>query len=183
MLLRILIIAAVVAVIVLAWDFLAQMIMPPSARGEIAAELLKEAAEDFIEEADGARFSILELDGDHDLEITKMLYNAVMEKDSAAVSGEIIRQSDLGDNYPPSGMTLSNIGDDRRIGYLLAGAVLTETVFSWPGIGTYIVSAAVSSDYNALQGGLILIALTVVVVNLVVDLAYHYIDPRVRLEK
>ena len=55
MLLRILIIVAVVVVVVLAWDFLSQMIMPPSARGEIAANLVEEAAETIIERAEGAR--------------------------------------------------------------------------------------------------------------------------------
>jgi len=123
MLLRILIIVAVVVVVVLAWDFLSQMIMPPSARGEIAANLVEGAAETIIERADGARFAILELEGDHEMKITRMLYDAAIEKDSAAVSGEIISKSDLGNSYPPSSMTMSNIGDDRRIQYLLIGDV------------------------------------------------------------
>lgn len=63
---------------------------------------------------------------------------------------------------------------------LLSGAVMTETVFDWPGIGTYLVKAASSLDYPAIQGGTLLIAVIYIVVNLGVDILYSIIDPRVR---
>ncbi|MHC4781216.1 MAG: ABC transporter permease [Planctomycetota bacterium] len=68
-----------------------------------------------------------------------------------------------------------------NFGYLLAGAVLTETVFDWPGIGQYIVHAVLLSDYNSVQGGILLVAGAFVLINLVVDLSYGVIDPRVRV--
>ncbi|MHC5079537.1 MAG: ABC transporter permease, partial [Planctomycetota bacterium] len=68
-----------------------------------------------------------------------------------------------------------------NFGYLLAGAVLTETVFNWPGLGQYVVKAVLESDYNAVQGGILLVAGTFVLVNLLVDLSYGFIDPRVRV--
>jgi ABC-type dipeptide/oligopeptide/nickel transport system permease component len=67
-----------------------------------------------------------------------------------------------------------------QVGYLLSGAVLTETVFNWPGIGTLLVNAISSRDYPVVQGVVLFISVTFVVVNLLVDLAYAWIDPRVR---
>jgi peptide/nickel transport system permease protein len=67
-----------------------------------------------------------------------------------------------------------------QTGYLLGGAVLTETVFAWPGLGTYVVEAVLNKDYTAMMGGAILIASTFVFVNLLVDLLYAAIDPRIR---
>jgi peptide/nickel transport system permease protein len=65
-------------------------------------------------------------------------------------------------------------------GGLLAGAVLTETVFYWPGIGRYMVGTINTLDFPALMGGTILIALVFVIVNLLVDILYAIIDPRIR---
>ncbi len=62
---------------------------------------------------------------------------------------------------------------------LMGGAILTETVFSWPGIGTYIVQAVNARDYPAVQGSVIFVAFLVAAVNLIVDLTYAYIDPRI----
>jgi peptide/nickel transport system permease protein len=67
-----------------------------------------------------------------------------------------------------------------QVGYLLGGAVLTESVFSWPGLGTYVVEAVLAHDYAAMMGGAILIASTFVLVNLLVDILYAWIDPRIR---
>ncbi len=64
---------------------------------------------------------------------------------------------------------------------LLAGAVLTETVFSWPGIGRYSVQAALKLDYPALLGVTLFVATAYVVVNLLVDVAYGILDPRIRV--
>ena len=65
-------------------------------------------------------------------------------------------------------------------GTLLAGAVLTETIFSWPGIGHYLIEAISRRDYPALQGGIMLVSAVVIVVNLLVDLTYGIINPRIR---
>ncbi len=67
-------------------------------------------------------------------------------------------------------------------GSLLSGAVLTETVFSLPGIGTSLVGAILARDYPVVQGFTMVIAIIFVLVNLIVDLSYAYLDPRIRLE-
>ena len=64
-------------------------------------------------------------------------------------------------------------------GTLLAGAVLTETIFSWPGVGKWLIDAISRRDYPALEGGIILISALVILVNLVVDLVYGVINPRI----
>ena len=68
-----------------------------------------------------------------------------------------------------------------QVGFLLAGAVLTETVFAWPGIGTWLVDAIESRNYPVLQGGILFVALIFVVVNLLVDVSYAFLNPRIRL--
>ena len=67
-----------------------------------------------------------------------------------------------------------------QTGVLIAGAILTETIFSWPGIGKWMVDSIFRRDYPAVQGGLLLIAVTVMMVNLAVDLLYGLITPRIR---
>jgi len=67
-------------------------------------------------------------------------------------------------------------------GSLLSGAVLTETVFALPGVGTALVSAILGRDYPVVQGFTIVIAFIFVFVNLIVDLSYAYLDPRIRLD-
>lgn len=67
------------------------------------------------------------------------------------------------------------------IGGLLAGAVLTETVFSWPGIGRYAVDAAKALDYQAILGVTLLIGVIYVITNAVIDVVYAALDPRIRL--
>lgn len=67
-----------------------------------------------------------------------------------------------------------------QMGALLGGAVLTETVFSWPGIGSYIVDGILVSDYPRVQGAVLLIATIFVLVNLIVDVLYCYLDPRIQ---
>ncbi|MDZ4767129.1 MAG: ABC transporter permease [Chloroflexota bacterium] len=64
---------------------------------------------------------------------------------------------------------------------LLSGAVMTETVFDWPGLGQYLVRAASNLDYPAIQGGTLLIAVIYIVINLIVDLLYGILDPRIRV--
>jgi ABC-type dipeptide/oligopeptide/nickel transport system permease component len=69
-----------------------------------------------------------------------------------------------------------------QVGTLLGGAILTETVFSWPGLGSMMVRAIQARDYPLVQGGVLLIATTFVLVNLLVDLLYALFDPRIRYE-
>jgi peptide/nickel transport system permease protein len=74
--------------------------------------------------------------------------------------------------------TLALIG--LRYGWMLGGTVLVETVFDWPGIGLYAVQSAIASDFKPVMGVTLLIGLNFMVVNLLVDLAYGVVDPRVR---
>ncbi|MFZ2870542.1 ABC transporter permease subunit [Zavarzinia sp.] len=70
-----------------------------------------------------------------------------------------------------------------QVGTLLAGAVLTETIFSWPGVGKWLIDAIGRRDFPAVQGGILLIAITIIAVNLAVDLLYGLINPRIRHQK
>ncbi|HEV7415703.1 ABC transporter permease subunit [Tianweitania sediminis] len=67
-----------------------------------------------------------------------------------------------------------------QVGVMLAGAILTETIFSWPGIGKWMVDSVFRRDYPVIQGGLLLIAAIIMIVNLIVDLLYGLINPRIR---
>jgi len=67
-----------------------------------------------------------------------------------------------------------------QVGVMLAGAILTETIFSWPGIGKWMVDSVFKRDYPVIQGGLLLIAGIIMLVNLMVDLLYGLINPRIR---
>jgi dipeptide transport system permease protein len=67
-----------------------------------------------------------------------------------------------------------------QVSSLIAGAILTETIFSWPGVGKWMVDSIFKRDYVAVQSGLLLIALIVMVVNLLIDLLYAVINPRIR---
>jgi peptide/nickel transport system permease protein len=69
-----------------------------------------------------------------------------------------------------------------QTGILMAGAVLTETIFSWPGIGKWIFDAILARDYPIVQGGTLLIAVVFVFFNLLVDLSYAYLDPRIKYD-
>lgn len=67
-----------------------------------------------------------------------------------------------------------------QVGLLLSGAILTETIFSWPGVGNWLIHGVQSRDYPVVQGGILLIAGIVIAVNLAVDLLYGIINPRIR---
>jgi len=67
-----------------------------------------------------------------------------------------------------------------QVGVLFAGAILTETIFSWPGIGKWMVDSIFRRDYPSVQGGLLMIAAVVMIVNLIVDLLYGLINPQIR---
>jgi peptide/nickel transport system permease protein len=68
-----------------------------------------------------------------------------------------------------------------QIGFLLGGAVYIETVFSWPGIGRMLVTAISTRDVLLVQGGVVIVAFTYVLINLAADLVQAALDPRVRL--
>jgi peptide/nickel transport system permease protein len=69
-----------------------------------------------------------------------------------------------------------------NFGLLLGGAVLTETIFSWPGLGRYVVDSLLARDYPAVQGCILFFAVIMVFVNLIVDIIYFYVDPRLRID-
>lgn len=69
------------------------------------------------------------------------------------------------------------------VGTLVTGAILTETIFSWPGIGRWLVGSVTSRDYPVIQSGILIIAAIIVVVNLTVDLLYAVVNPRMREKK
>jgi peptide/nickel transport system permease protein len=77
--------------------------------------------------------------------------------------------------------TITVIG--LQFGYLLGGAIITETIFAWPGVGRWLVLAVAARDFRAVQGGVLLLATVFVLVNLVVDLLYAVADPRIRLDE
>ena len=67
-----------------------------------------------------------------------------------------------------------------QVGVLFTGAILTETIFSWPGVGKWLIEAINRRDYPVLQGGLLMLGLVVMMVNLLVDITYGIINPRIR---
>src|SRR5262249_6461204 len=68
-----------------------------------------------------------------------------------------------------------------QVGYLLGGAILTETVFAWPGVGSLMVQGILARDFPLVQGCVLVVALLFVLVTLAVDLLYAWLDPRIRL--
>jgi ABC-type dipeptide/oligopeptide/nickel transport system permease component len=68
-----------------------------------------------------------------------------------------------------------------QLGALLGGQVVTETLFSWPGLGRMIVDALTARDYMVVQGGILVLALTFTILNLLTDICYAVLDPRIRL--
>ena len=67
-----------------------------------------------------------------------------------------------------------------QVGVLFTGAILTETIFSWPGVGKWLIEAINRRDYPVLQGGMLLLGVVVMLVNLLVDVTYGIINPRIR---
>ena len=67
-----------------------------------------------------------------------------------------------------------------QVGLLLSGAILTETIFSWPGVGNWLIHGVQSRDYPVVQGGILMIATIVITVNLIVDMLYGVVNPRIR---
>ena len=69
-----------------------------------------------------------------------------------------------------------------EIGALLGGALVTETVFAWPGVGRLTIEAIYARDYPLVQGVITFLVLIFVIVNLIVDISYAFLDPRIRLQ-
>jgi peptide/nickel transport system permease protein len=69
-----------------------------------------------------------------------------------------------------------------QFGILLGGAILTETVFSWPGVGQWIFDGVVKRDYMVIQGGVMVVATTFVMVNMLVDITYAIINPKISVK-
>ncbi|HCX83207.1 MAG: peptide ABC transporter permease [Curvibacter sp. RIFCSPHIGHO2_12_FULL_63_18] len=70
-----------------------------------------------------------------------------------------------------------------QVGHMFTGAILTETIFSWPGVGKWLIEAISRRDYPVLQGGMLLLGIVVMTVNLLVDITYGIINPRIRHQK
>lgn len=70
-----------------------------------------------------------------------------------------------------------------QVGTLLGGAILTETIFSWPGVGRWLIEALQRRDYPVVQGGVLLVATLIILVNLLVDVLYGIVNPRIRHKK
>lgn len=69
-----------------------------------------------------------------------------------------------------------------QFGTLLGGAILTETIFSWPGIGSWIYEGILARDYPVVQGGVVFVAVAFVLINLLIDLSYAFLDPRIQYQ-
>jgi len=67
-----------------------------------------------------------------------------------------------------------------QLGFLLGGAVLTETVFSWPGIGRWLLDGILARDYPVVQSGVMFVSLVFVLINTLVDISYRFFDPRIQ---
>jgi peptide/nickel transport system permease protein len=68
-----------------------------------------------------------------------------------------------------------------QFGYILGGAVVIETIFTWPGVGLFTIQAILNRDYPVVQASVFILATAVVAINLAVDLLYHWLDPRIRI--
>ena len=78
--------------------------------------------------------------------------------------------------------TIVTVGGILFISTAITGAILTETIFGWPGIGSYIVSSVYARDYPVIQASIVLIGLFVVITNMLIDLLYRQINPRLRIQ-
>jgi ABC-type dipeptide/oligopeptide/nickel transport system permease component len=70
-----------------------------------------------------------------------------------------------------------------EFGYLLGGAIITETVFAWPGVGRWLLLAVQARDFRAVQGGVLLLATVFILINLLADVLYAWLDPRIRYDR
>jgi peptide/nickel transport system permease protein len=137
-------------------DLLAHLIMPAIATAAAPAAII----------ARMTRASVLEILGQDYIKVARS--KGLSER--AVLGLHALRVA-----WPPI-LTISGL----QLGYLLGGAVFTEEVFGWPGLGRQLVSSVLARDVQAVQGAALFIALSFVMVNLVVDLLNLYLDPRSR---
>ena len=78
--------------------------------------------------------------------------------------------------------TIITLGGILFISTVITGAILTETIFGWPGIGSYIVSSVYARDYPVIQASIVLIGLFVVIINILIDILYRFANPRLRIQ-
>jgi hypothetical protein len=123
MLTRILIIAALVVGLLLAWDFVAGFFAPPSQRAEVAKELMTQAADRLVEEVGKERLAVLELLGDHESEVSNLLYETLKLRDSAVVFGELIKGKKLNEDGSPAAEEVRRFAADDGVRYMLSGRV------------------------------------------------------------
>lgn len=139
-----------------AWDAMTHLVLPAVALGTIPLAII----------ARMTRASVMEVQGADYVRTAR----AKGLRPSRLRSRVILRNAML-----PVATTIG-----LQVGLLLSGAVLTETVFSFPGIGSFLYAAISSADYPVLQGFILAIAVVYALVNLLVDISYGLIDPRMR---
>ncbi len=139
------------------WDAIAHLILPAIALGSIPLAIIARIT----------RASVLDVQNE----------DYVRTARAKGVSQRIVDQRHIFRNAMLPVVTIIGL----QTGLLLSGAILTESVFAIPGMGSWLANAIEVRDYPVLQGGILFIAIIFVLVNLVVDVSYALIDPRIRV--
>jgi len=140
-----------------AWDAAAHLILPAIALGSIPLAIVARIT----------RAAVLDVQNE----------DYVRTARAKGVSSRIVDRRHIFRNAMLPVVTIIGL----QTGLLLSGAILTETVFAIPGMGTWLAGAIESRDYPVLQGGILFVALVFVIVNLLVDVSYALLDPRIRV--
>ena len=140
-----------------AWDAAAHLILPAIALGSIPLAIVARIT----------RAAVLDVQNE----------DYVRTARAKGVSSRIVDRRHVFRNAMLPVVTIIGL----QTGLLLSGAILTETVFAIPGMGTWLAGAIESRDYPVLQGGILFVALVFVIVNLLVDISYALLDPRIRV--
>jgi len=140
-----------------AWDAAAHLILPAIALGSIPLAIIARIT----------RASVLDVQNE----------DYVRTARAKGLSSRIVDRRHVFRNAMLPVITIIGL----QTGLLLSGAILTETVFAIPGMGTWLAGAIESRDYPVLQGGILFVAVVFVVVNLLVDISYAFLDPRIRV--
>jgi peptide/nickel transport system permease protein len=139
------------------WDAIKHLILPAIALGSIPLAIVARIT----------RASVLDVQNE----------DYVRTARAKGLSGEIVDRRHIFRNAMLPIATIIGL----QTGLLLSGAILTETVFAIPGMGTWLAEAIQDRDYPVLQGGILFVAVVFVLVNLIVDLSYALLDPRIRV--
>ena len=140
-----------------AWDAVKHLILPAIALGSIPLAIIARIT----------RASVLDVQNE----------DYVRTARAKGLSGQVVDRRHVLRNAMLPISTIVGL----QVGLLLSGAILTETVFAFPGIGTWLQAAIENRDYPVIQGGVLFVAVVVVLVNLFVDLSYGLLNPRIRL--